>query len=210
MPELLTAGHEDAAVQVLSCYYGAGRHEWCRPFTGARFDEWDSTGNRWADSDRFTADDLVAVSFLSVAVPAPAASLLLDEQADRFSALLRAVGDDRDLAEEPQAWADDWAGWVLWADLMALPGVGATIASKLYARKRPRLRPVYDTVVARVIGSQKVWEPLRSLLQHDQDLQPRLLALRDTAGLPDVVTALRVFDVVAWMEGKGNTACSAS
>lgn len=36
---------------------------------GAPFDSWSSTGDRVGASDRFTADDLVAVRFLSVQVP---------------------------------------------------------------------------------------------------------------------------------------------
>jgi hypothetical protein len=39
-------------------------------YTGARFDSWDSTGTRSADLNRFTSDDLVAVTFRSVTVPA--------------------------------------------------------------------------------------------------------------------------------------------
>jgi hypothetical protein len=207
IPELLATASHDQAVSVLACYFALGRHREHKPFTGARFDTWDSTGTRAADVSRFTADDLVAVSFLSVEVPPLAAVELLDTQADHFAARLAAVGPDRDLVEETESWPDDWPGWLLWSDLMVLPGVGATIASKLYARKRPRLRPVYDTVVAGVIGSDNIWEPLRVELQRSPDLHHRLVRLRDRAGLPKEVTALRVFDVLAWMEGKGNTVC---
>ena len=207
LPKLLVEGMHDQAKGVLSCYYGLGHHDRHRPFTGARFDTWDSTASRSKDADRFTADDLVAVSFLSVDVPAPAAAQLLDTRADEFSSLLEAVGPDRDLVDEMNPWEDTWPGWQLWAELTRLPGVGATIASKLYARKRPRLRPIYDSVVAKVIESEQLWEPLRAQLQDDPGLHLRLLTLRDELGLPHEVSALRVFDVVAWMEGKGNTEC---
>ncbi|WP_016884352.1 MULTISPECIES: DUF6308 family protein [unclassified Rhodococcus (in: high G+C Gram-positive bacteria)] len=30
----------------------------------------------------------------------------------------------------------------------------------------------------------------------------RLLSIREEAGLPDEISALRVFDVIAWMDGK--------
>ncbi|MGW4340475.1 DUF6308 family protein [Rhodococcus koreensis] len=36
---------------------------------GAHFDSWSSTCDRAGEADRFTADDLVAVSFLSVQTP---------------------------------------------------------------------------------------------------------------------------------------------
>jgi Family of unknown function (DUF6308) len=53
-------------------------------------------------------------------------------------------------------------------ELEALPGVGSTIASKLLARKRPRLRPIYDSVVATVTNTRaQLWEPLRVALRAD-------------------------------------------
>lgn len=207
LPSLLAEGNDERAREVLACYYGLGEHARHMPFTGARFDTWDSTGTRRDDADRFTADDLVAVTFLSVEVPPRAAVELLDTRASEFADLLHAVGPDRDLADETERWTEGWPGWTLWRALVGLPGVGPTLASKLYARKRPRLRPIYDSVVARVIGSDNVWEPLRAHLQQDQGLHGRLVALRDEAELPADVSALRVFDVLTWMEGKDNTDC---
>ncbi|MFC7361310.1 DUF6308 family protein [Nocardioides astragali] len=205
LPQLLQSSDDSGAVSALQRYYSLGEYSDSDPFTGARFDDWDSTLSRSEDVNRFTADDLVAVSLLSVYVPPAAAIELLDTGAAKFSRLLRELGGDRDLVEETQAWSDAWAGWRLWSELTALPGVGATTASKLLARKRPRLRPIYDSVVATVIDSQDIWAPLRKTLNELDDLHPRLLRLREQAGLTDAVSALRVFDVVAWMEGKGAT-----
>lgn len=200
LPKMLQDPDDRRALAVLRQYYGTRGQT--GKFTGARFDTWDTTGTRWADRDRFTADDIVAVSLLSVNVSAPAAILLLGSQADAFNDLLTELGDDRDLSEEHEPWSDDWVGWVLHKELLKLPDVGPTTASKLLARKRPRLRPIYDSVVAEVIGSQRLWEPLRALLTADPALHERLLHLRGEAGLTDDVSALRVFDVVTWMEGK--------
>lgn len=201
LPQALTQEDNTAALDLLHCYYGKGPHAHHRPFTGAWFDSWDSTGTRAQDVDRFTADDLVAVSFLSVDIPALAAKALLDVESDAFSLLLAELGPDRDLAEETDPWSNNWAGWRLWQKLVALPHVGPTTASKLYARKRPRLRPIYDSVVAEVIGMKRLWEPLRAELQANPSLHPRLMRLRQQAQLADEVSALRVFDVVAWMQG---------
>jgi hypothetical protein len=196
LPQTFNQSDDGPPLALLECYYGRGAHAHHHPFTGAWFDTWDSTGTRAQDLDRFTADDLIAVSFLSVDIPA-----LLDVEADAFAALLKELGPDRDLVQETDGWSDDWAGSRLWQKLVALPGVGATKASKLYARKRLRLRPVYDSVVAKVLGTNSLWEPLRAELQRDADLHPRLLRLRAKTGLPNQVSALRVFDVVTWMEG---------
>ena len=204
LPDLVKPDRATDALETLACYYGRGRHADHGGFTGARFDTWDSTGTRAQDVNRFTADDVVAVSFLSVYVPPLAAAVLLHDHANDFTGLLAAV-EDRDLITETNPWADDWVGWRLWQALVALPGVGPTTASKLYARKRPRLRPIYDSVVAAAIASDTVWEPLRALLQSDPGLHLHLIHLRDQAYLPAEVSALRVFDVLAWMGGKQYT-----
>ena len=52
--------------------------------------------------------------------------------------------------------------------LRELPGVGATKASKLVARKRPRLRPIWDSVVTIVTGAvEQQWELVRLTLRDD-------------------------------------------
>lgn len=204
LPRLLDPANHHGAIAALTRYYGTGAYAHQQRYTGAYFDTWDTTGSREADTDRFTADDLVAVSMLSVTVPSPAAIQLLDTRAGMFSEVLRDLGPDRDLVDEKDEWPDDWAGARLWTELMTLPGVGATTASKLFARKRPRLRPIYDSVVASVIGSHQIWRPLRVRLQSEPELHDRLLHLKNEAGLPADVSALRVFDVVTWMEGKEN------
>ena len=188
------------SVGYLRTYYGIDNG---RPFQGARFDNWDSTGGRDADADRFTADDIVAVSFLNVNVPALAAERLLVTEADRFSDLLSRLGPDRDLVDEPGPARNDWPGWELLGAIDLLHRVGPTIATKLLARKRTRLRPIYDSVVSAVVSSKTLWAPLQlALTEQDAALHRRLLDLQTRASLPEHVSALRVFDVVCWMGGK--------
>ena len=157
-----------------------------------------------ADTNRFTADDFVAVSFLSVNPPAIAAVQLLRDRRADFAEMLTELGPDRDLAEEAEPLADDWVGWRLQDELRRIRGVDTTIATKLLSRKRPRLRPIWDTVVAAVTNTRKQqWEPLRvALREENKALHRRLLRLRQAAGLPGEVSALRVFDVMCWREGK--------
>lgn len=209
LPRLLRSADDSRAIDVLTKYYSLGAYAGPKYYTGAYFDTWDSAGTRARDADRFTADDMVAVSLLSVSVPAAAAISLLDTEAGKFADLLIQLGPDRDLVTETSPWSDDWAGWQLWNELMSLPGVGATTASKLLARKRPRLRPIYDSVVASVTGSHQIWEPLRARLTSEPELHDRLLHLKAEAGLREEVSALRVFDVVTWMEGKSSRATAA-
>lgn len=155
--------------------------------------------------DAFTSDDLVAVTLLSVDVPGRAAQALLVDQAAEFAALLREVGPDRDLANETTQLDPEWPGWRLETAVRALPGIGRTTGSKLLARKRPRLFPIWDSVISEVTATtdKPFWEPLRLELRKDDGwLHERLRKRRHEAGLPEAVTALRVFDVVCWMEGK--------
>ena len=198
LPEALQDPDDAAALKLLWRYFG-------RPYLGpgcadgAYFDTWAPE----TDPFRFTADDLLAVKFLSIEVPKPAVRALLRDRADEFAELLRELEPDRDLADEGPL-PDKWVGWTLMTELCRIPDVGTTTASKLLARKRPRLRPIWDSVIAVVTDSaRQLWEPLRAELQKDDKaLHQRLLRLRDAADLPEAVTALRVFDVIAWREGK--------
>lgn len=199
LPDALKDPDDGAALHLLRRYFG-------QPYLspgcadGAYFDTWATD----TDPFRFTADDLIAIKFLSVDAPKTAARELLCDRSDEFSLLLVNLGPDRDLAHEVEPLDDGWPGWHLMRELRKIPGVGTTTASKLLARKRPRLRPIWDSVVAAVTDTvQEQWEPLRAALRaNDQELHHRLLRLRDLLGLPEAVSALRVLDVIAWREGK--------
>lgn len=71
-------------------------------------------------------------------------------------------------------------------------------------RERPRLVPIYDTVVGRVLNTNTVHrDPIREALRANGGaLDERLRSIRSKAGLPDEISALRVLDVIAWMYGK--------
>ncbi|WP_219822985.1 DUF6308 family protein [Nocardia nova] len=203
LPPALRGDDNSQAVLALHRYFGDPYLQRC--YTGAYFDSW-PPGCGGDDADRFTAEDLVAVTFLSVTVPPLAARALLVTEADRYSRMLEEVGPDRDLADEAEPPTPSWPAWQLEYAVRALPGLGRTTASKLLARKRPRLLPIWDTVVAAVFGTQDrhlgpVWEALR---HNDNQLHHRLTAIRELAGLPQDISVLRVLDVVAWMHGKHN------
>src|SRR5699024_10431972 len=92
---------------------------------------------------------------------------------------------------------------LLWSRLRELHRFGPTTTSKLMARKRPRLIPVYDSVIRRAFqmnGSGAQWTFWHeSLTAHDRSLHEYLLSLRAEAGLADDISALRVLDIVVWM-----------
>ncbi|MGA3486707.1 DUF6308 family protein [Micromonosporaceae bacterium DT55] len=199
LPEALQTSDDATAIALLRRYYGA-------PYLGAgcadgaHFDTWATD----SDPMRFTADDLLAVKFLSVEAPKTAVRALLRDRADEFAALLMELGPDRDLADEDKPLDNSWPGWRLEDKLRLIPGVGRTTASKLLARKRPRLLPIWDIVIRDVTDTSKdQWEPLRVALRADKlALHRRLLHLRDALQLPEEISALRILDVIAWREGK--------
>jgi hypothetical protein len=84
--------------------------------------------------------------------------------------------------------------------------MGRTTTSKLMARKRPRLIPIFDTVVARELGLNGAvgyWRGMREgLASQDGARHAWLKHLGEAAGVGPTVTPLRVLDVVVWMHGK--------
>jgi hypothetical protein len=85
---LLSTSQLDRAADVVRRYF-APREE--GGFTGAYFERLGGGGDRPEVADVFTAEDLVAVSMLSVRVEGHAAIEILDRRSDRLSELLRAV-----------------------------------------------------------------------------------------------------------------------
>ncbi|WP_406360417.1 DUF6308 family protein [Streptomyces sp. NBC_01544] len=192
------------AVVDLRRYFGIDLPPRKATFTGSRFEHLAGGGDRSEVADRITAEDLVAVQTLSVTVPAPVALDILEGSLGaRLSGLLHAIPKDIDMVEAeesdlaPGSLADQ--AWQLLEDQ---PDVGWVIAGKLLARKRPRLLPVYDKVVRCALGRPRpsFWLALHAALRaDDRALHRQLLALRQVAGVPQTVSALRVCDVAVWM-----------
>ena len=67
-----------------------------------------------------------------------------------------------------------------------------------------RLYPIWDSVVSQVLGTERSHlNPVREALRADDGaLHRRWLSIREEAGLPEEISALRVFDVIAWMDGE--------
>lgn len=95
--------------------------------------------------NQFSTTDLLAVTLLDVALPPDSVREVLDTKAKLFSELLTALPVDVDLWN---ATDDDLANAsALQSALHGLYRVKETRASKLMARKRPRLIPVIDSVI---------------------------------------------------------------
>ncbi|WP_256725998.1 DUF6308 family protein [Streptomyces sp. IMTB 2501] len=194
----------EGVVDDLRRYYGVGLPSGAVPFTGGRFEHLAGEGDRPEVADRFTAEDLVAVQTLSVTVPASVALDILEGRlGTQLSGLLHAIPRDIDMVGAgADVLAEGSPADQAWHLLCAQYGVDWVIAGKLLARKRPRLLPVYDKVVRCALGRPRpsFWLALHAALRaDDRSLHRQLLALRQVAGVPETVSALRVCDVAVWM-----------
>lgn len=162
---------------------------------------------------RIVLDDLVAVSMLSVDVPAHAVLRILERDAGAITALLLRIPADRDLHEAEEKLVDhDSPAEKLWAvlrdgsgDRPRRVGMGEVRLSKILARKRPRLLPVYDRYVGRALGlgnSNDHWLALHRRFAAQPELVAGLRGLATEAGVPPGVSVLRVLDVLLWMRGR--------
>jgi hypothetical protein len=174
-------------------------------FTGRWFERLGGGGDRPKMRDRFTAEDLVAVTFLSVEVAPEAAWALLAGRPEDFNGLLKEIPSAQDLWSVPDAEIEKGsAADRLWHALDDLDGVGWVTAGKLMARKRPRLIPIYDDVVQRAFDLEKGtwWTSLRDVLAATPEIIDAATQLRTDSGIGDDVSVLRVIDVAVWTKDR--------
>ncbi|GAS97131.1 uncharacterized protein RMCC_4097 [Mycolicibacterium canariasense] len=149
------------------------------------------------DRIRFTTTDLLAVTLLDVALPPSSVRSLLESDASKFNGLLAAVPGDVDLwdaSDEDLAHAEA----LYWA-LRKLPKVGRTRASKLMARKRPRLIPVVDSVIIEALHlGDDSWIALRACLS-DPAVRDSIEASRPDNAPAESISTLRLLDAAVWM-----------
>lgn len=191
---------------------GDGRYR----YSGAYFERLGGGGDRPEVAYQVTAEDLLAVSMLSVRVIRYYALDVLVYQAREVSSLLAQIPVDVTLAD---AGADKLiAGsgpasglWTLLHDIkppLEKSRLGPVAAGKLLARKRPQLIPVYDSYVEKALSRTRVhgtfWRDLRCQLTKDTKLISELEAVRTRVGEAAAhLSLLRAFDIMCWMhEGR--------
>lgn len=195
---------DDVAADLVRCYFDPEGG-----FSGSAFETLAGGGDAPGNRNVFAAEDLVAVTLLDMTVPGNAALDLLDRRASDFSGLLTSIPVGVDLwnATDEQVGLESPAA-ILWERLMSYPGMGWVTTSKLLARKRPRLLPVYDTVVQAALqpSTTSFWLPLREELQ-DTSLVARLEEVRNESGLGEEISLLRILDVAVWMRNREASTC---
>ena len=195
MPDLLG---RDAVRRVKRYYDPKGK------YSGRRFEFFGMGDDGDAAKTEFVANDIVAVSMLSVSIPGSAAIEILETKREVLNRLLEKIPQNVPLWEVTEREIDPKASAAseLWKALENVQGVGWVTANKLLARKRPELLPVYDRIVKARLQprSRTFWVPLRnSLRANDGALVTRLNEIRSLANLDVRPSLLRILDVAIWM-----------
>jgi hypothetical protein len=140
-------------------------------------------------------DDLLAVALLDITWRPQVIRVLLDTHKHQFSEMLLDLPQATDLwdaSDQTMKHID-----VIWDALTAVDGIGTASASKLLARKRPRLCPISDNMVIKAVDVPgRTWDVLRCLLQ-DPDARADVEALRPAAA--SAASVLRILDVALWV-----------
>ncbi|MBB5868418.1 hypothetical protein F4553_001797 [Allocatelliglobosispora scoriae] len=160
-----------------------------KPFAGTSFD---LLGEN--PPDMFTLDDLLATTLLDISWR-PLAIRTLLAGGGHLTAGLATLPTDLDLWNASPDILRSAGVLHQWLD--KLPGVGPVIASKLLARKRPRLVPIHDSVVLRVLAppENQFWTTLATALT-ESTLRSEIEALRPSG--VDSPSLLRLLDVAIW------------
>ncbi|MHA7218621.1 DUF6308 family protein [Arthrobacter sp. MDT1-48-3] len=212
---ILDAAHFDEAVELVKRYYGPLKGTG-RPRSGAHFDEWAGGGDRVEVANELTGDDFVAVSMLSVDVPPEAAIGLAGHRSGDVRRLLAQIPASLDFTTLTPAQfgahlGPESAAQQLWDILRGRQdypwGIGPTTASKIMARKRPKLIPVFDSYVGPIMGLPKgssadQWTVWHQAFQEDPRLAGRLDGILLAAGAPPSASRLRIMDIVLWLHAK--------
>jgi hypothetical protein len=204
----------DESVRLLRAYFTQQRAGGNLAYSGAHFERL-AGGGDWSEvANRFDADDLVAVTMLSVSVAPRGAVDLLGDPEGHWQRVLSAIPRDARLEDSAsdRLIAQGGPTWELWKRLVnptgryptSPDGVGSVIAGKLMARKRQHLIPVYDQRVKALFRRPAVdhtfWASLAGALRADGGaLRQQLVLLRAKAGIGEDIGILRVLDVIAWM-----------
>lgn len=205
-PDLIVHTQTEIAVDYLQQYYSVGNDDQPR-YTGSRFEAMAALNT---EPNMLGPADFLAVSMLSVNVPAEAAIRLLSRDTAIVRRLLSEIPADVDIVDvDPELLGGDSAAGQLWDVLrQSRDGLGPTTTSKLLAAKRPRLLPIWDSFVEQATGLNTVgyWWKFQYVLADDQRrVWDWLEELRSLASnLPETIPALRLLDVLLWMSVRVN------
>ncbi|MEK0155170.1 DUF6308 family protein [Arthrobacter oryzae] len=193
LPAILKEENVEAAAELLRRYYLEPSTKTGLLSTGSYFDEWANRGDGPDVRDRITDSDAVAVTMLSVKVPAQAIIGLQEQPlATRIEKLLADIPTDVKMSRLTTEEAQERLGkgspaWLLWQE------------------KRPHLIPIWDKVIGEVVGkdtSEGQWLNWHNLFMEDPDLAGRLGRIHKLSMVQTPISELRIIDAILWRYGK--------
>ncbi|SFW63930.1 DUF6308 family protein [Amycolatopsis australiensis] len=190
--------HRQESLSALRRYFGEERTR----YTGRWFERFAGGGDRPDIANTVTEADVLALNFLSITSLADVAIDTTMTYAYQIRGLLEQI--PANLPMHATAWSAyerDAPAHRLWNLFRRCGGSHRPVtASKLMARKRPRLIPVYDSRVRAVLRApHSEWHCLWSWFHTDPTRIAAVEALRTEAGGIEDISLLRCLDVVLWM-----------
>ena len=208
---LLRIVTDPQAVDDLRAYYEDGPPN--TGYTGRWFEQIGTPADQDLNRNRLTADDIVALSALSIRLPITVSTRLLGEDAGEIADLLTEIPADADLWNVARSeLSPKSAAYRLFTKFRAMAwnggehGTSGVTASKLLARKRPRLIPIYDHQVNQLVDLGKGanwWISLQEALT--AEIRDHLEHANKAAELGPLITPLRTLDVILWMRARHTT-----
>jgi hypothetical protein len=201
------------AVEDLRAYYQDGPSS----YPGRWFERIGTPQDQHRDRNRLTADDIVALSALSVRLPVTVSARLLGTYSLEITEFLTDIPAEVDLWNASRAHLGPKSpAFHLFMKFRAMAwnggerGTAWVTAHKLLARKRPRLIPIYDAQVRGLVALGKGadwWVSLQSAFT--PEIRAHLDRAHKAATLDPATTSLRTLDVILWMRAR-RTAASGS
>jgi hypothetical protein len=185
------------APDLVSDYFSAA-------YTGNQFHRLGGGGDVGTSANVISPTDLVAVSLLDVHVPGKASLDILGPLSQRLTELLTDIPTGIALEDADESLiASGSPADVLWHELHSLDGMGPTIVSKVMARKRPRLIPIFDSVLREALlpNEKNYWSRMRNEL-HQPEISDRLRKIKSESGVGPEIPLLRILDVCVWMRNR--------
>ena len=157
-----------------------------------------------AETPRLIPRDLLAVTALSVSVPASAAHQLLTEETPALDTALKELKDIAIGDSDETTWHE--TAEKAWDTLVSVTGIGPVTAGKLLAAKLPRLIPIYDQHVADALGcpnTQDYWRRWHVEMTEPKRQSEALRDLRKKVSTVGDLSELRILDILVWMDQWG-------
>lgn len=173
-------------------------------YTGNQFHRLGGGGDVGTSANIISPTDLVAVSLLDVHVSGRASLDILGPLSHRLTELLTDIPTGVALEDSDESLiASGSPADVLWHELQSLDRMGPTIVSKVMARKRPQLIPIFDSVLREALlpTEKSYWLRMRNEL-HQPEIAGRLRKIRLESGVGPEIPLLRILDVCVWMRNR--------